>query len=121
MSQTGSTATGGSLLQTIETDLKAGVSYLETEAESAGLALWNIVKGAFIALEPAESQILTTVLGNAVTAAAAGHSIEQIESNALNTASADEKAVLLKAGSGIVQTVIAGIKANIPPAAQTGS
>lgn len=105
------------LLQTIETDLKAGVSYLEQEAESVGLFLWNTLKAAFIALEPAEAQILTTVLGNAVTDAAGGKSIEQIESDALNTATEAEKAVLAKAGSGVVQTIIAGIKANTPAAA----
>ncbi len=102
------------LLSTIESDLSAGVSYLETEAEEAGLALWNIFKGAFIALEPAEAAILTTVLGNAVTAAGSGQSIEQIETAALNTTVTSEQAVLAKAGSGIIQTVIAGIKANTP-------
>lgn len=102
------------LLQTIETDLNAGVSYLEAEAEDAGLGLWNILKGVFIALEPTEASILTTVLTGAVTAAEGGSSIEQIETSALNTATADEKAVLLKTGSGIVQTVIAAIKATPP-------
>lgn len=100
------------LLQTIEADLSAGVSYLETEAESTGLFLWNTLKGAFVALEPAEAAILTSVLGTAVASADAGQSIEQIETSALNTAKADEQAVLLKAGSGIVQTVIAGLKAS---------
>jgi hypothetical protein len=104
------------LLTTIQTDLAAGVSYLEAEAEGAGLALWNIFKGAFIALEPAEAAILTTVLGDAVAAAGTGASIEQIETQALNTTKTDEQAVLAKAGSGIIQTVIAGIRAN-PPAA----
>jgi len=104
------------LLQTIETDLKAGVSFLEEEALEAGLGIWNILKGAFIALEPAEAQILTTVLGQAIADAGAGKSIEQIESRALNTAKGDEAAVLTKAGSGVIQTVIAGIRANTPPA-----
>lgn len=105
------------LLQTIETDLSAGASYLETEAENIGLGLWNIFKGVFIALEPAEAAILTDVLGGAVAAASAGHSIEQIETSALNTAKDEEKVVLMKAGSGIVQTVIAAIRANPTPAA----
>lgn len=104
------------LLQTIETDLAAGVSYLEQDAEEAGLVLWNTLKAAFIALEPAEAAILNTVLSNAVTAAAGGKSIEEIETAALNTAKDDEKAVLAKAGSGIVQTIIAGLKAVPPPA-----
>lgn len=105
------------LLQTIEADLSAGASYLEAEAAGAGLFLWNTLKGAFIALEPAEAAILTTVLGNAVVQAGAGQSIEQIETAALNTTKSEEQAVLLKAGSGVVQTVIAGIRANTPAAA----
>jgi hypothetical protein len=100
------------LLQTIETDLKAGVSYLESEAETVGLYLWNVLKTTFIALEPAEAQILTDVVQSAVTAASGGDSIEQIETAALNTATAEQKAVLAKAGSGVVQTVIAAVKAN---------
>lgn len=103
------------LLQTIETDLQAGASYLEQEAEDAGLGLWNILKGAFIALEPAEAQVLTSILQGAVTAAGAGQSIEQIETAALNTAKTDEQAVLTKAGSGIVQTIIAALRANPTP------
>lgn len=105
------------LLQTIRTDLAAGMSYLEKEAESAGLFLWNTLKGAFVALEPAEAAILTDVLGTAVGAAAGGKTIEQIETDALNTATVEQKAVLVKAGSGIVQTVIAGIKASQAPTA----
>lgn len=99
------------LLQTIETDLAAGVSYLETEAEDAGLGLWNILKGVFIALEPAEASVLTAILTTAVTAAGSGQSIEQIETSALNTAKTDEQAVLAKAGSGVIQTIIAALRA----------
>lgn len=106
------------LLQTIEADLKAGVSFLETEAESAGLSLWNTLKGVFIALEPMEAQILADILGAAVASAGAGKSIEEIETAALNTAKDEEKAVLIKAGSGITQTVIAGLRANAPAAPQ---
>ena len=47
-----------------------------------------------------------------VAGAAGGQSIEQIETAALNTAKTDQLAVLAKAGSGVVQTVIAGIKAS---------
>ena len=104
------------LLQTIETDLAAGESFLVQEAEGAGLWLWNVLKAAFIALGPAEVTILQDVLTKAVTAAGTGSSIEQVETAALNTASTDEQAVLLKAGSGVVQTVIAGLKASNPSA-----
>lgn len=107
--------TGSTLLQTIVTDLKSGVSFLENEAADAGLFLWNTVKAAFIALEPLEAAILKDVLSAAVSAADGSHTIEQIETAALNTAKADQKDVLIKAGSGIVQTIIAGLRANLAP------
>lgn len=106
--------TFASLEQTIITDLKAGVSWLETEVVDSGLALWNILKAAFIALEPLEANILVDVLSAATLAAGTGASIEQVESTALNTAKNEQAAVLVKAGSGIIQTIIAGIRASTP-------
>lgn len=97
---------------TIKADLTAGVSWFESEAADAGLSLWNILKAAFIALEPAEADVLVSVANAAVTAAGSGASIETIETAALNTAKTEELAVLAKAGSGVIQTVIAGIKAS---------
>lgn len=98
------------LLATIEADLSAGVSYLENEVENVGLWLWNTVKAAFIALEPAEAAVLKAVLQAGVAAAGAGQSIEQIETAVLNTAKGAEADVLAKAGSGVVQTIIAALK-----------
>jgi hypothetical protein len=103
------------LLQTIETDLKAGESWLENEAETAGLYLWNALKGAFIALGPTLGKTLTDTLTSAVTAASENDTIEQIETAALTTATEEGKAAIAAAGSGIVQTVIAGIKSNLSP------
>ena len=101
------------LLSTIETDLKAGVSWFEGEAETVGLELWNVLKSAFIALEPAAGKVLLDTLTGAVTGAAAGQTIEQIEEHALSTASTEGKAALATAGSGVVQTVIASLRSNL--------
>lgn len=109
---TTTTSPFATLEATIKADLTAGVSWFEDEAASAGLALWNILKGAFIALEPATAQVLVDTLTAAVTAAGTGASIENVETAALNTASTEAQAALAKAGSGVVQTIIAGIKAN---------
>ena len=100
------------LEKTIATDLKAGVSWFEEETLEAGLALWNIFKAVFVALEPAEGQILIDVLSGAVAELGSGASIEDVETHALNTAKTEQTSVLVKAGSGIIQTVIAGIKAS---------
>lgn len=112
MSQSGSST----LLQTIETDLAAGVSYLEKEVEGIGMQLWNGFKQIFIALEPAETQVLIDTLTGAMASAGTGASIEQVETAALNTAKTEEQAVLTKAGSAVVQTVIASLRAAQPAA-----
>lgn len=104
------------LLQTIETDLAAGESWLETEVETVGLNLWNILKGAFVALGPSVGQLVIDTLSAATTAANAGMTIEQVETSALNTAAGEAKAALVTAGSGVVQTIIAGIRATTPAA-----
>lgn len=98
---------------TIKADLTAGVSWFETENGDAGLALWNILKGAFVALEPSVAAVLVDTLTTAVTTAGTGASIETVETAALNTASVEGQAALAKAGSGVVQTIIAGIKAQV--------
>lgn len=101
------------LEHTIKADLQAGVSWLEHEAAEVGLGLWNILKGVFIALEHAEAAILVDVLTVAVQSAQSGHTIEEIHTAALNTAKREQQDILLKAGTGVVQTIIAGIKASL--------
>jgi hypothetical protein len=111
------TTTPSSLLQTIEADLKAGVSYLEDEALGAGLFIWNTIKTAFIALEPAAAQLLIDVLTGAVASASAGASVEAIETSALNTAKGDALKAIQTVGSAATQQLIIGIRANLPAAA----
>jgi hypothetical protein len=111
------TNTPSTLLQTIESDLSAGASWLEQEALGAGLFLWNTLKGAFIALEPAAGQLLVDVLTGAVNNASAGDSVEQIETAALNTASTEAKAALSTAGSAAVKQIIIGIQSNLQQSA----
>lgn len=107
--------TPSGLLQTIEADLSSGVSWLEHEALDAGLFLWNTLKAAFIALEPAEGQILLNLLTGAVNDAAGGKAIETIATDALNSASAQEKAVFQKAGFGAASVIIAGLNSKFTP------
>lgn len=116
--QPAATLSSSVLWQTIVTDLHAGESWFAAEAEEAGLFVWNSLKGAFIALGPKAMNLVTDVLTQSVTDAAGGKTVEQIESDAMNTAQGEVKTALLTAGSGVVQTLIAGIKANqaTPPA-----
>jgi hypothetical protein len=98
------------LLQTITADLKAGVSYLEKDAEQTGLFLWNVVKTGFIALEPAALQLAYDVLDKVVTDAEEGKGVEQIFTDALNTVTGDALAALMKLGKNGAIQVIAGIQ-----------
>jgi hypothetical protein len=99
------------LLQTIETDLAAGESWLEDEAESVGLAMWNALKAGFIALGPAAGKLVMDTLNTAVTAAQDGDTVEQIETAALNTATTDAKTALQTLGSAGTQQLIIGLRA----------
>jgi hypothetical protein len=116
------TESGFSLfLDTVKTDLEAGESFLEETALEGATILWNVLKTGFIALGPAEAKIAVDVLTKATTDAQGGKSIEEIESDALTTASDEERAVLTKAGSGVVQQIIAGVKANTTNPGVTGN
>lgn len=110
--------TPSTLLQTIEADLSFGESWLENEALGGALFVWNLLKGAFIALGPVAGKLMTDVLTQAVQNASAGDSVEQIESAALNTASAEAKTALATAGSAVAQQLIIGIKANMTASAK---
>lgn len=102
-----------SIEATIKSDLQAGVSWLEDEVVNEAHAVWNVLKGVFIALEPLEAGILMDVLHTAVKAAGSGSSIEGIETAALNTLKDEEKALFEKTGSATIQVLIAAIKAAI--------
>lgn len=107
-----SSATQSTLLNTIIADLHAGESWLVNEAETDGLAIWNAIKAAFIAIGPAAGKLLMGSLEIAVADAAAGDSIEQIEQAALNTATDGAKSAIKTAGSAATQQLIIGIRAN---------
>lgn len=111
--------TPSALLQTIQADLSAGASWFGQEALGAGLFIWNSLKAAFIALEPAAAQLLVDVLTGAVTNAEAGDSVEQIEQSALNTASTEAKSAIKTAGSAATQQIIIGIRANMQQSSST--
>lgn len=100
------------LVDTIKTDLHAGVSWLEQEAEIAALDVWNVVKGVFVALEPVAAQILLDAVKAAVTAAESGHSIEEIATAVLNTGKAEVIDAAKSAGPGLLQVLVASVKAS---------
>lgn len=102
------------LEQTIIADLKAGESWLEKEALGAGLFIWNILKASFIAIGPSLGKALMDFLTEIVAGAEAGHSVEQIETSALNAAKGDALTALTTIGSAATQQLIIGIRANLP-------
>lgn len=100
------------LLQTIEVDLRAGESWLENEAETVGLFLWNTLKSAFIAVGPVAGKLALDVLSQAVANAEANKPVEGILTDALNTAKGDALGALVTIGKNAGIQIIAGLQAN---------
>lgn len=105
------------LLQTIETDLSAAGNWLDNEALAGGEALWSILKVAFLLVTSKQAQVIIDVFNHVMTDQAAGKSLEEIETDMLNTASADELVILNQAGSVIIQGLLAFIQASNTAAA----
>jgi len=101
-----------SLITTIETDLTAGENWLKDELVTTATGVWEILKVVFEALTVQQAQVILDVLGKVQTDATAGKSLEEIETDMLNTATADEAALLKAAGSQLIQGLIALVQAS---------
>ncbi len=112
MSTPATPTTPHDLLQTIESDLRAGVNWLEGEAVSIGATLWSDISSLFKVLGPKQVQIAYNVLGRISDDAIAGKSVEQIASDALNEAVGDELAAINSLGSGF-QALVAIYKHSV--------
>jgi hypothetical protein len=110
MSAIGTDATD--LITTIETDLEAAGNWLETEALGGATALWNVLKVAFILVTSEQAQVIIDVFNKVQSDASAGKSLEQIETDMLQVASAEELVILQQAGSQIIQGIVAFIQAS---------
>lgn len=99
----------GSLITTIEDDLKAAWGAVEGEVETLGKAVWEDFKPTITALLPDEYAILkTAIIG--VVEGAEDKSVEEIETALLN-AGESEIALVKKAGSAFTQALIAVVRA----------
>lgn len=109
------TIQASTFLNTVKTDLLAGESWLESEVIEAALEVWNIIKGVYVALAPAEmAQVvafLKAELAVMGTDVAKGMSLEAIETALLTKAPAAVQDLLKAAGSAVVQQLIVGIVA----------
>ena len=100
------------LLDTIENDLEEAGNWLTNEALAGGVALWNVLKIAFLLVTSRQAQVILDVYARVQADETAGKSLEQIEQDVLQAATADELAVLKDAGSVIIQGILAFIQAN---------
>jgi len=100
------------LLQTIESDLEAAGNWLKNEALAGGVALWNVLKIAFLLVTSRQAQVIMDVYARVQADETAGKSLEQMEMDILQRATADELAILKDAGSVIIQGLLAFIQAN---------
>lgn len=100
------------LLTTIKTDLQQAGDWLEQEAVGGATALWTVLKVAFMLITSKQAQVLIAIYSRIQDDLTAGKSLEQIETDVLQEATADELAVLKDAGSVIVQGILAFLQAN---------
>ena len=100
------------LLDTSESDLEAAGNWLTSEALAGGVALWNVLKIAFLLVTSKQAQVILDVYARVQADETAGKSLEQIEQDVLQTATADELAILKEAGNVIIQGILAFIQAN---------
>lgn len=112
-----------SLIQTIETDLVAAGKWLESEAEAAGNAVWNVVKVVFDTGEPAIVNAVVAALREFLPTVSAevagGMPLETIEQNFIMWALNEGKIVLgdvEQLGSTLVQALIALTIKSLPAA-----
>lgn len=101
------------LLDVIEQDLEDVGHWLVAEAEGVAVGLWDILKTGFLLLTEAQAQIILDLLNKLSEDIAAGKSVEEIETDLLNLASAEERAVIDAAGSNTLQALIASWKAKV--------
>ena len=98
-----------SLLDTLKADLEAAVTWVENEAETVGEELLTVGKVAVEFIFSSQAKVILDLLNK--IEADAGKSIEQIETDLLAVADADELAILKQAGSQLIQGLIAFVKA----------
>jgi len=102
-----------SLIDTIKEDLSAAIAWVENEAEIVGEELLTVGKVAVEFIFSSQAKVILDLLNK--IEADAGKSIEQIETDLLAVADADELAILKQAGSQLIQGLIAFAKATQSP------
>lgn len=100
------------LLNVIEADLAAAGDWLQREAVAGAEALWSVLKIAFVLVTSRQAAVILDVYSRLQQDEAEGKSLEQMETDLLQTATADELAILKDAGSIIIQGILAFIQAN---------
>ena len=100
-----------SLLDIVKQDLSDAIMWVETEAETIGEELLTVSKLAVEFIFSSQAKVVLDVLSRVQADAKAGKSIEQIETDVLQAATADELAILEAAGSQLIQGLIAFVQA----------
>lgn len=98
-----------SLIDTIKEDLSAAIAWVENEAEIVGEELLTVGKVAVEFIFSSQAKVILDLLNK--IEADAGKSIEQIETDLLAVADADELVILKQAGSQLIQGLIAFVNA----------
>lgn len=111
-----STGTPPSFITVVESDFKAWVGDAESFVEGLALNMWTLFKTLLVAFTTDQAQIALNVFNRLEKDVVAGQSVEEIETDMLNTAVAAELAELQKIGSEALQAFIALAKGSTIPA-----
>src|SRR3954471_7582447 len=90
------------LLQTILEDLKTFGGWLETEAEHAGVAAWNLTKSLFASLTAQQVQVLIRLATETITNAKPGEPIEALVADIMARAAAEEATWLVSVPTTVI-------------------
>lgn len=111
MSSAGNTAKTD-LISVITADIKAAENWVAAEAQGIGTTLWAIFKTAILSITSAQAQVIVNVLSRIDSDLLESKTIEQIETDILNEALADELAILKAVESNTLQALIAAWRAS---------
>lgn len=99
------------IITTIETDLAEAGDWLEKEFEGVATSLWNIVKAVWEELEPAEYQILLSLLQSVLTNLGKGATTADILQSVKEQAQTAGHDFVGSMSEEILVSIIAAVKA----------
>lgn len=99
------------LIDTIKADISTVEQKFVLGAETVATEVYDILKVAVIFIGSSQAQVVLDLFNKVQTDVTAGKSLEEIETDLLQVASAEELVILKNAGSQLIQGLVAFIQA----------